>query len=327
MCVVVYKPKDKEMPNYETLLDCFVANPDGAGYMFPKNNKVKIRKGFMTFPEFYNSLMDDYKDVGPDKDFVLHFRISTQGGVNRPLCHPYPVSKTMDDLRQLEAETNIGVAHNGIISLTSEYSYSRSWDYGYYGVQKKEPNYNDTMTFITKYLSLIMKDDKDVFDDDKEELIEKLIGGYNKLAIMTPKGVKLIGNFVDIGGILYSNNYFIGRGFSSNKKCTVEVNGEVLDYDDADLDYLEKDLGIEGFGKDIEEKEDYSEKLGCGYAENCKKCTKFMECYGFEMPDEWKKLTNEEIEYCLDYYTGVGGDADKVEKLEDKATRLAWGLE
>ena len=101
MCVVVYKPKNKEMPSEKTLLDCFLANPDGAGYMFQKDNKVKIKKGFMTFKAFYDSLVKDYAETGKNTDYVLHFRISTQGGVNKPLCHPYPVSKNMDDLKQL----------------------------------------------------------------------------------------------------------------------------------------------------------------------------------------------------------------------------------
>ena len=93
MCVVVYKPKNKKMPKEDRLLSCFISNPDGAGYMFQNGKNVTIKKGFMTFNEFYKSLMQDYNKVGKRSDFVLHFRISTQGGVNKPCCHPYKISK------------------------------------------------------------------------------------------------------------------------------------------------------------------------------------------------------------------------------------------
>ena len=314
MCVVVYKPKGKKMPKEQTLLDCFLANPDGAGYMFQKDKKVKIKKGFMTFEEFYKSLMDDYSVVGKNTDFVLHFRISTQGGVNKPLCHPYPISKKMEDLKQLECESDIGLAHNGIISLTTEYSsyYSGKWSqYGYnydcYDVYLKEPDYNDTMKFITKYMSLIMKTPEDIFDEDKVSIIEKLIGSYNKFAVMTGDAVKLIGQFYEKDGIQYSNLSFVGR---SN---TYSFSGKV--------DVLE-DEGIADY--EHTEKRDYSEKLGCGYASYCKNCSKFLECYGFDMPEEWEALEDEEIDYLISYYVyGVGSD-DTVSEIERKAG-FYWG--
>lgn len=316
MCVVVYKPKGKKMPKEQTLLDCFLANPDGAGYMFQKDNKVKIKKGFMTFKSFYKSLMDDYSVVGKNTDFVLHFRISTQGGVNEKLCHPYPISKKMDDLKQTECESELGLAHNGIISLTTEhndYGYGKWSQYGYkYDYNDsyfKVPDYNDTMKFITKYLSLIMKDAVDVFDEDKVSIVKKLIGSYNKFAIMTGDGVNLIGNFTDINGIHYSNTHFIGRSNS----YTNSIKFDVIENNDGDLvEYAD------------DGKQDYSDKLGCGYANCCKNCTRFMECYGFELPEEWECLEDEEIDYLISYYVYGIGDAVMVERIENKAELNYW---
>jgi hypothetical protein len=122
---------------------------------------------------------------------VLHFRITTQGGVKKELCHPYPLSSKMENLKQLYCSSDIGVAHNGIISLTSDHN----------------KDYNDTMKFITDYLSLIIKDKKFYKDTDKLKLIERLC--ESKLAILDNTGhCQLIGNFIEDNGVYYSNSTY-----------------------------------------------------------------------------------------------------------------------
>ena len=74
------------MPSQKDLIQCFKHNPDGAGYMLPINDKVVIRKGFMTFEEFKKDINKVVKDnhIDPtETPIVLHFRISTQGGVQK----------------------------------------------------------------------------------------------------------------------------------------------------------------------------------------------------------------------------------------------------
>lgn len=195
MCIIVHKPKGIELPSKKTLKTCWERNPDGAGYMFNLNDKVVIKKGFMKFKTFYKSLTHDYKIVdGDTKSFVLHFRISTQGGVNPQLTHPFPLSAEMNDLRQLLFTSDIGIAHNGIIDLTSVGSL-------------KQVTYSDTMTFITDYLSLIIND-RDYHKDTKTlTLIERLAG--SKLAIMDGSGlVTRIGAFIEDEGCYYSNGNY-----------------------------------------------------------------------------------------------------------------------
>lgn len=194
MCIIVYKPTTAKMPNKKTLITCWNNNRDGAGYMFPSKGSVIIKKGFMKFNEFYNNLKSDLKRYGEFTPFVLHFRIQTQGGVNPQYTHPFPLSSEMDDLRKLRAKTEIGIAHNGIIDLTSSrYSYTVT--------------YSDTMKFITDYLSLIIHNKNYYEDKNKLTLIERLI--ESKMAIMDGDGhTELIGDFVEDNGVYYSNNYF-----------------------------------------------------------------------------------------------------------------------
>lgn len=252
MCVIVYKPKGIEMPCQQDLVKCFNSNPDGAGYMLPINNKVVIRKGFMTFEDFKKDINKVVKDNHIDPKatpIVLHFRISTQGGVHKELCHPYPVCRSYDEMRALASECDFGLAHNGIISLTSESNYyggywnakTKSWVQG----TKRELNYNDTMTFIKDYASLII--DNDLYFARKEnkcELLERLIGA-SKLAIMNKKGfVKLIGQFTERNGVFYSNTYSFfepKNDFSLHSSGGFKRIGDVLDDEEAFAQAYEDD--------------------------------------------------------------------------------------
>ena len=204
MCVIVVKNKGVAMPTMENLRDCFDHNPDGAGFMYTNGDGyVHIRKGFMKWKDFKSAIEKLSKSIDiTNEAVVMHFRISTQAGVNKQCCHPYPLSKNMKDLKSLNIRSKIGVAHNGIIELTSEYDYYSSSKWG--SKFAKKIDYNDTMKFITDYLSLLIKGDKYYKDADTLTLIERLCG--SKLAIMDGSGhVQLIGKFEKVGDIYYSN--------------------------------------------------------------------------------------------------------------------------
>ena len=216
MCIVVYKKIGKELPSRDILKNCFVNNPDGAGFMYNHKNKVIIEKGFMTWEAFDVALANVEKSVDVRKTaMVLHFRITTQGGINQECTHPFPLSDNMDDLKLLRTTRNIGIAHNGIISLTSTYS---------------KVNYSDTMKFITDYLSLIITN-KDYYKSDKTlKLIKRLCG--SKLAILDYTGhCELIGDFVEDNGFYYSN--------SSYQQSKIKVAKTTTPYSFDDYDYWE----------------------------------------------------------------------------------------
>lgn len=209
MCIILVKPNGVKLPNKQVLETCFKNNPDGAGFMYAGKGQVHISKGYMDFASFDNALTTTLKKIDELKTpMVLHFRITTQGGVNQACTHPFPLSKNMTDLRQLEFDTNIGIAHNGIIDLTSE-GY-----YGYGSYNAKKIDYSDTMKFITDYLSLIIKSPKYYKDKDTLELIEKLVG--SKLAILDGNGhCELIGQFTKDNGIYYSNESYKPRVYKT----------------------------------------------------------------------------------------------------------------
>ena len=223
MCIIVYKPSQAKLPEKQVLKKCWKNNPDGAGYMFPSKDMVIIKKGFMNFNDFYKQLIYDKNQYGEFTPFVLHFRVSTQAGVTKECTHPFPLSDNMDALKKLRVKAQCGIAHNGVISLTSD-----RWN--------KTITYSDTMKFITDYLTLIITTKKWYEDKSKLTLIEKL--AESKLAIMMGDGhVELIGRFIEDNGCYYSNEYYkVNRWANTTKSAKTSYlfnsYGEYLSYCD-----------------------------------------------------------------------------------------------
>lgn len=194
MCIIAYKPEAANFPTKATLQTCFANNPDGAGFMYAAHGAVYIEKGFATFNAFWRALKAARAEHGDRIACIMHFRIATQGGTKPECTHPFPLSPNMDDLRLLHASTDIGIAHNGIIPLTTSYY--------------KAVNYSDTMLFIADYLSLIIKRRDYYKDADTLLLIERLC--ESKLAILDYTGhCELIGRgWINDGGLYYSNTSY-----------------------------------------------------------------------------------------------------------------------
>ena len=201
MCVICVKPTDTLFPSKETLQNCFFNNDDGAGFMYTFQDKVHIQKGLMTFESFWNCLEQARQKTGDNVPYVMHFRISTQGHY-KECTHPFPLSSKMTNLKKLKGTCSIGVAHNGILRLTSD------------GAK----DYSDTMKFITDYLYCIVDGDKQWYkNNNKLKLVERLTE-KNRLAILDANGhIITIGKgwIKDKDGCMYSNNSY------SYKKQTV----------------------------------------------------------------------------------------------------------
>lgn len=271
MCIIVYKPNTSKFPKKDILKNCFSNNDDGAGYMYAVNGNVIIRKGFMKFKEFWDDVSKTRKKFGDDIPYVMHFRISTQAGINPTITHPYPVSENLSDLKSLKSVTNIGVAHNGIIDFTSDH---------------KALDRNDTMTFVMDYLSLIATA-KDWYNDPtKIKLITNLIGKYNKLAILSGDGhCELIGDFIsDKDGCVYSN-YSYMYDYSRVKSLSAKNWEDYYTYDWDDMiddDYIkyenmwnEKD-DVYDFTKESCPYTVYGDCSWCCDCRHCAECNMYL---------------------------------------------------
>ena len=224
MCIIAYKPLNVAFPEEAILQNCFNNNDHGAGFMYAFEGSVHIHKGYETFEKFMAALNKARAVTGDKVPYVMHFRIATQG-YDKCMTHPFPLSSKMQNLKRLHYKCNIGVAHNGILDITSD------------GAK----TYSDTMKFITDYLSNIIQSYDWYKNKRNKKLIEYLIDG-SRLAILDRNNhCELMGKgWEKDNGIYYSNHtwaYSKYAGFSS-----ASANGYYgrawWDYDDDYDDFV-----------------------------------------------------------------------------------------
>lgn len=81
MCIIASSAIGVNLPTNETIETMWFKNPDGAGFMFNKDGKVIIRKGFMTLPDFMTAIEELKKEIDVvNTSVIMHFRIGTHGG-------------------------------------------------------------------------------------------------------------------------------------------------------------------------------------------------------------------------------------------------------
>ena len=212
MCIIAYKPNGIDFPSDTILKNCYDNNPDGAGFMYAYKGNVHIQKGYTSWTAFKNALDKARKLTGNRVPYVMHFRIATQG-FEKTMTHPFPLSSKMSNLKKLRYDCNIGVAHNGILDLTSDGS----------------KDYSDTMKFITDYLSNIIQSYSWYKNDRYKLLIERLIDG-SRLAILDKNGhCELLGKtWEENDGVWYSNG-----SWSYSYRIPSRINYAWDDWDDS----------------------------------------------------------------------------------------------
>lgn len=178
MCIIVHRPKEATFPSLETLHRCWETNPDGAGFMYAKGNRLFVLKGFMTFEAF----MDAVKIIPDGVPATLHFRIGTHGGKTAENTHPWIVVEK-------DGVPKVAMVHNGIIHGYGDREYSDSRDFA------------ETLAPFGIH---------GPWNDSLKRLIDGVIGS-NKLVFMRSDGETVIYNeklgIID-GGCWYSNSNF-----------------------------------------------------------------------------------------------------------------------
>lgn len=199
MCIIVVKDKKTELPKEEYLKNCFENNPDGAGFMYTKHNKVIVDKGYMTYSKFlkrYKKLCKKFNNF-ENKALIMHFRIGTAGTNSKENTHPYTMTDSISQLHKTYIKTDLGMVHNGIIS---DYNPSEA---------EKKMDINDTQNFIIKYLYPLYSHYRDFY---KNEYIMQGLEDItkSKLAFLDKNDIiSLVGEFEkDENGVLYSNSTY-----------------------------------------------------------------------------------------------------------------------
>lgn len=191
MCIIVIKPKGEDFPSYDTLAQCWSANPHGAGFMWNDGHGVNIDKGYMEWEDFTSALEALKRDVDVDSTaVVMHFRIATHGEVSRECCHPFPLSSRLKDLRECVTRARVGIAHNGIISG-----------------RKTDAKQSDTMDYIMRVLTPMAAEvPRFMFSKGLKQVIEQTIDG-SRMVFLTPDGeFSAVGSWQIDDGCWYSNS-------------------------------------------------------------------------------------------------------------------------
>ena len=191
MCIIAVSKKGVKQPSLDRLHTMYDNNPDGAGYMYAREGKVHVHKGFMTWEDFERQIKAEaFTENDP---VVYHFRISTQAGVCATMTHPFPLTNKLELCEALDLDCNIGLAHNGIIHMTSF---------------TKETSFSDTAYFIALYMRKLIRNREDISDACVHDMIETLTN--SKWAIMDGKSgdIETVGKFNNVKGILYSNESY-----------------------------------------------------------------------------------------------------------------------
>ena len=194
MCVIAVSKRGVRQPSLQQIRQMFKSNPHGAGYMYARDGRVIIHKGYMDCEEFVRAI--DMENFTVDDPVVYHFRIATQAGVNPEMTHPFPLTNNRDFCEKLDLSCSVGIAHNGIIHMTSD---------------NKETRFSDTVIFITDYMTKLIRSYADITDPNVISMIDHLTN--SKWAIMegSTGEIVTVGNFINENGILFSNSSYQPR--------------------------------------------------------------------------------------------------------------------
>ncbi len=190
MCIICVSPAGQPQPSEAQIRTMFSANPHGAGYMTTRGGKVEIHKGFQHLDDLLRTLR--YEAFTEENAVVYHFRISTQAGTGPEMTHPFPLTRRLSAMKALDLTCSIGVAHNGIIRMTTD---------------KNDREYSDTARFISAYMHRLIRSPRDLRDPAVLELLYVLT--ESRLAIMDSTGyIATVGHFIREGGLLFSNSSY-----------------------------------------------------------------------------------------------------------------------
>ena len=189
MCIICISPRGEKQPTLDTVKTMFHRNPHGAGYMTVRNNRVEIHKGFMELDDFIAQLKREHFTT--DDPVIYHFRISTQAGVCPEMTQPFPLTDKLRHCEALDLRCGVGIAHNGIIRMTSN----------------GDRRFSDTALFITSYLTRLIRDPADLRDKPTLDMISRLTA--SKMALMDDTGyIATVGDFIEEDGLIYSNTTY-----------------------------------------------------------------------------------------------------------------------
>ena len=249
MCVILACDKKTGKPTKQMLIEAENMNDDGGSIAWIEGKRVRWEKGLKA--------KQIWKIVKKkDLPMVIHFRIATHGGVNKALCHPFPITDKVELFTSGKADEVL--FHNGIWSEYSKYALTAV-------VQHKIKFPSGKMSDSRAMTWLVSHFGKSILN---------LMGDGNKMCVLNKDGIEYYGKgWAKVDGIKCSNdlfdntytNYNDDTYDSNENKQTSLMSGNVYDRYDNDS-ILYSDSG-EMSEYDIDECE-YNRQWNCYVSPN-----------------------------------------------------------
>jgi glucosamine 6-phosphate synthetase-like amidotransferase/phosphosugar isomerase protein len=164
-------------------------NSDGVGFSYVKNNKVHIYKGLMN----KNKAWEKYQEVNPPIPHIIHFRKSSTGQTTDYLTHPFLCTEKSEPFLEYHG-LDSALFHNGVITGWKDILLSYWLSIGIV----EDGDWSDTR-LVASILSKFINDEKQI-----ERLITK-IWPSERFAIISTKGIKLIGQYSEVDDVYHSD--------------------------------------------------------------------------------------------------------------------------
>lgn len=208
MCIIAYLPAGKTVTEKE-IENMYGSNKDWFGISIRVEDKLIVQKWMIDLAGIKNILL---WEMAVNNEVVAHFRLATDGTVNKLNCHPFILD---EDIRKIQKSWGIKdspvLHHNGIFSeFKTTFNSSHS----------------DTVEFISKFFHKV--------SDMDQKVIEKFLG-WNKLVLHSPEWVKI---YNEKSGVWDGERWFSNNGFKTYSTyrakpwSTWSYKGWWEDYDD-----------------------------------------------------------------------------------------------
>jgi hypothetical protein len=193
MCVIILC--ETEFPKLATLESAEELNSHGGGIAWIENGQVKYKKGIKS-----KQIFEITKKI--NLPAIIHFRIASIGGVNDELCHPFQINTQADT--EVSGTCDSVLFHNGTWTDWKEMCMKAVVSSGNI---LKFPSGQWSDSRAMAWLA-------DKFGIDFLNLIDN----SNKIAVLTPQGIRKFGRFIEVEKNLCSNDYF------DNSSCLTSYN-------------------------------------------------------------------------------------------------------
>ena len=222
MCILMVQDKKQKVTEQE-FRNSWIANNDGVGYAFVKNEQIQIKK-FMKLNPFLNEIKRDVNQFGNVSPFLIHFRYTTNGLTNIDNCHPFKIN---DDSV---------FGHNGIITSVDDDEIKSDTRMFNEQILKELPKNWMRNKSICKLVSDSIGHSKLAFlnSDSSFKIINESLGGWDKNRKIWFSNNSHIKTTYKYKPINIGYNYF--QNESKYKPVPIEVLNESCDWCFCEID-------------------------------------------------------------------------------------------